>query len=152
MFKEIQSVVSGEKPGTEVAVGKLQDTETAPAGVQNGVDPETETEKLQTAAGDCGTCTTACQAGCDFQGKCGFFAGAVILLIRVYQKLVAPLLPECCRFEPTCSHYAVQALQIHGLWKGTLLTIWRLMRCQPFCKGGYDPVPEKGLSNPKTQE
>lgn len=143
MFKEIQSVVSGEKPGTEVAVGKLQDTETAPAGVQNGVDPETETEKLQTAAGDCGTCRSAGRSADHSARSCGFFAGSVILLIRVYQKLISPLLPDCCRYEPTCSRYAVEALQLHGFWKGCLLTVWRLMRCQPFCKGGYDPVPPR---------
>ena len=143
MLKKIQSPGRGAQPGPPDPLGEFQNTETSPAAVPPCSDPPAETENVQKAAGDCGTCTTACQAGCDFQGKCGFFAGAVILLIRVYQKLVAPLLPECCRFEPTCSHYAVQALQIHGLWKGTLLTIWRLMRCQPFCKGGYDPVPPR---------
>ena len=75
------------------------------------------------------------------RGRCGIFAGALILLIRLYQKTLSPLLPECCRFYPTCSRYAVEALQTHGFIKGTALTVWRLMRCQPFCRGGYDPVP-----------
>ena len=75
------------------------------------------------------------------RGSCGIFAGALILLIRLYQKTISPLLPECCRFYPTCSRYAVEALQTHGFIKGTALAVWRLMRCQPFCRGGYDPVP-----------
>ena len=74
-------------------------------------------------------------------GSVGIFAGALILLIRLYQKTLSPLLPECCRFYPTCSCYAVEALRTHGFIKGTALTVWRLMRCQPFCRGGYDPVP-----------
>ena len=73
--------------------------------------------------------------------RCGIFAGALILLIRLYQETLSPLLPECCRFYPTCSHYAVEALRTHGFIKGTALAVWRLMRCQPFCRGGYDPVP-----------
>ncbi|MCQ2378980.1 MAG: membrane protein insertion efficiency factor YidD [Victivallaceae bacterium] len=50
-------------------------------------------------------------------------------------------MPCRCRFEPTCSHYAAEAIALHGAVKGTGLTFWRLLRCQPFCKGGYDPVP-----------
>jgi hypothetical protein len=51
------------------------------------------------------------------------------------------LLPPSCRFTPTCSEYAMEALSKHGAWKGSLLAIWRILRCNPFCKGGYDPVP-----------
>ncbi|WP_419646642.1 membrane protein insertion efficiency factor YidD [Victivallis vadensis] len=65
----------------------------------------------------------------------------LIAIIRVYQWTISPLLPNCCRFEPTCSCYAVEALRIHGFWRGAGLTIWRLLRCQPFCRGGLDPVP-----------
>ena len=65
-------------------------------------------------------------------------------LIRGYQILIAPHLGNCCRFTPSCSHYAQQALERHGFWKGSVLTAWRLLRCQPFCRGGYDPVPQPG--------
>lgn len=61
--------------------------------------------------------------------------------IRIYQKVVPPWLGPCCRFSPSCSHYAVEALRIHGALRGTWLTVWRLLRCQPFAEGGWDPVP-----------
>ena len=67
---------------------------------------------------------------------------ALIWVVRLYQRTLSPLLPECCRFQPTCSQYAVEALSRFGLLKGGALTCWRLLRCQPFAQGGYDPVPE----------
>jgi putative membrane protein insertion efficiency factor len=66
---------------------------------------------------------------------------AMIALVRGYKKYISPLLPPSCRFTPTCSEYAMEAIQKHGAWKGGLLAIWRILRCNPFCKGGYDPVP-----------
>ena len=68
----------------------------------------------------------------------------LLSLIRFYRRSISPLFPPSCRFVPTCSEYAMQALATHGLVKGVLLTVWRLLRCQPFAKFGYDPVPEKG--------
>lgn len=68
----------------------------------------------------------------------------LIFLVRVYQWLLSPLLGGCCRFEPTCSNYMIEALRLHGAGKGLLLGTWRLMRCHPFGKSGYDPVPPKG--------
>lgn len=67
----------------------------------------------------------------------------LIGLIRFYQKNISPLKISCCRFTPTCSAYAIEAIQVHGALKGALLSIYRVLRCNPFCKGGYDPVPEK---------
>ncbi|MEL0274466.1 MAG: membrane protein insertion efficiency factor YidD [Flavobacteriaceae bacterium] len=64
-----------------------------------------------------------------------------ILLIRAYQSLISPLLPPSCRFTPSCSHYGIEALQKHGLIRGSYLTINRILRCHPWSKGGYDPVP-----------
>jgi len=62
-------------------------------------------------------------------------------LIRLYQRCVSPSRPPACRFQPTCSHYGYEAIERHGLLKGTWLTLWRLVRCNPFNHGGYDPVP-----------
>ncbi|MFR5906663.1 MAG: membrane protein insertion efficiency factor YidD, partial [[Ruminococcus] torques] len=62
---------------------------------------------------------------------------------RFYQKHISPCKSPCCRFYPTCSSYALEAFEIHGFFKGLLLSVWRILRCNPFCKGGYDPVPEK---------
>lgn len=57
-----------------------------------------------------------------------------------YKKYVSPLFPPSCRFEPTCSEYAREALRKYGLWKGLLLSFWRVLRCNPYSRGGYDPV------------
>lgn len=66
----------------------------------------------------------------------------ILLLIRLYQMTISKALPpNTCRFYPSCSHYGYQAIYKHGLIKGTLLAIWRVLRCNPFNPGGYDPVP-----------
>ncbi len=65
-------------------------------------------------------------------------------LIRLYQKIISPALPEnTCRFYPSCSHYAYQAIYKHGVLRGGLMSIWRILRCNPFNSGGHDPVPKK---------
>jgi putative membrane protein insertion efficiency factor len=61
--------------------------------------------------------------------------------IRFYRGYVSPLTPPSCRFHPTCSAYALEAVEKYGAARGGWLTLRRLLRCQPFCKGGYDPVP-----------
>lgn len=61
-------------------------------------------------------------------------------LIRFYQLFISPLTGPSCRFVPTCSQYAIEAIQHHGPLKGSLLAAWRLVRCHPFHPGGYDPV------------
>ena len=65
----------------------------------------------------------------------------LIAVLRVYKRFISPLLGPRCRFVPSCSEYAMEALQRHGAWKGSMLAIWRILRCNPFGKGGYDPVP-----------
>lgn len=65
----------------------------------------------------------------------------LIWLVRAYQLLVSPFLPPSCRFHPSCSHYAVEALQRHGPLKGLWLAIRRILRCNPWHPGGHDPVP-----------
>ena len=73
----------------------------------------------------------------------------MIWLVRLYQKYISPLKPPCCRFTPSCSNYAIEAFRKRGFFVGTILTVWRILRCNPFCRGGYDPVPERGFRNPK---
>lgn len=65
----------------------------------------------------------------------------LILPIRLYQKFISPLTPASCRFTPTCSQYAIEALRKHGPIKGLGLAIWRILRCNPWGGSGYDPVP-----------
>jgi putative membrane protein insertion efficiency factor len=66
---------------------------------------------------------------------------AVVLAIRGYQRAISPLLPASCRFAPTCSEYAAQAVAEHGVVRGAGLAMFRLLRCHPFHAGGYDPPP-----------
>ncbi len=68
--------------------------------------------------------------------------GVVLLAaVRLYKVCISPLLPPSCRYLPTCSEYAAEAIHRHGALRGSALAVWRLLRCQPFCRGGYDPVP-----------
>ena len=61
--------------------------------------------------------------------------------IRGYQRGISPLLPPSCRFVPSCSDYGYQAIEKYGIIRGGAMTVWRILRCNPFNKGGYDPVP-----------
>lgn len=67
----------------------------------------------------------------------------LILLIKFYQKNISPAKIPCCRFTPTCSAYAIEAIEKRGFIVGTALAVKRILRCNPLFKGGYDPVPEK---------
>ena len=69
-------------------------------------------------------------------------AAPLMGLIGLYQRFISPLLAPRCRFSPSCSAYAMEALERHGLWQGGWLSVWRLLRCHPFTAGGYDPVPD----------
>ena len=73
----------------------------------------------------------------------------LIFFINLYRKFISPLKPPCCRFTPTCSAYAIEALKKRGVIVGSLLAAFRILRCNPFSRGGYDPVPERGFRNPK---
>ena len=73
----------------------------------------------------------------------------MIWLVRLYRKVISPLKPPCCRFTPTCSAYAIEAFSKRGFFVGLILTVGRICRCNPFFKGGYDPVPEKGFRRVK---
>jgi hypothetical protein len=64
----------------------------------------------------------------------------LVIIIKGYQKIISPVLPPSCRFYPTCSEYGIQAVTRYGAIKGGIKTIWRIIRCNPFTKGGYDPL------------
>lgn len=66
----------------------------------------------------------------------------VLDFLKLYKTLLSPLFPPACRFEPSCSEYATQAVEKYGAIRGTWLGLKRILRCQPFCKGGHDPIPE----------
>jgi len=76
------------------------------------------------------------------QKEKGSMSRVIIFLIKVYRKIISPMLPPSCIYTPTCSEYAMEAVALHGPRKGTIMAIKRIMRCHPWHKGGYDPVPE----------
>ena len=77
-------------------------------------------------------------------GSAGRVLGLAISgMIRAYQLLVAPILPPSCRYYPSCSHYAAEAVALHGPWRGSLFAVRRLLRCHPWGGSGYDPVPSE---------
>ncbi|MDO5125213.1 MAG: membrane protein insertion efficiency factor YidD [Ruminococcus sp.] len=66
-----------------------------------------------------------------------------IFFIWIYKKIISPLFPARCRYYPSCSSYSIEAFKKHGFFKGLILSVWRVLRCNPFSKGGVDYVPEK---------
>ncbi|HNX41521.1 MAG TPA: membrane protein insertion efficiency factor YidD [Candidatus Aminicenantes bacterium] len=72
------------------------------------------------------------------------FSRLETLLLRGYHSMISPLLGPRCRFYPSCSHYAVEAVSVHGFWKGNFLALRRLLKCHPLHPGGFDPVPPAG--------
>ena len=66
-------------------------------------------------------------------------------LLRGYQRWISPALLPACRYVPSCSQYALEAVELHGALRGSRLAVWRVLRCHPFVRGGYDPVPSKSL-------
>ncbi len=74
-------------------------------------------------------------------GAAHLLGAAITTAIRAYQLLLAPILPPSCRYYPSCSHYATEAVTRHGPWHGSLLALRRVLRCHPWGGSGYDPVP-----------
>jgi putative membrane protein insertion efficiency factor len=70
---------------------------------------------------------------------------ALVIGVKVYQRVVSPLLPRSCKYHPTCSQYAVDAIKEFGVMRGVVLAAWRLLRCNPMSYGGYDPVEQQRL-------
>jgi uncharacterized protein len=70
-----------------------------------------------------------------------------VYLLRGYKWAISPMLPPSCRYVPTCSEYAIEAIDRFGVFRGSFMALWRLLRCHPFVKGGYDPVPRDANAN-----
>jgi len=74
-----------------------------------------------------------------------FLSGVILAPIRAYQRFISPAMPRRCKYYPTCSAYAIDAVREFGLLRGLVLAGWRLLRCNPFSHGGYDPVENQAL-------
>ena len=77
---------------------------------------------------------------------------ALMKFIRFYQRRISPLFGPKCRFYPTCSQYAIEAIETHGAFKGSVLAVLRILRCNPLFPGGYDPVPPKKCNHHKDNQ
>lgn len=75
-----------------------------------------------------------------------------VICLRFYKGAISPHLPVACRYVPSCSEYTAEAVAKHGLLRGSALGLWRLLRCNPFAHGGFDPVPPKKAAKPVTAE
>jgi len=76
-----------------------------------------------------------------------FFKTLLLTLLRGYKAMLSPFFPPACRYVPTCSDYAVEAVERYGALRGLAMAMWRLLRCHPFVRGGYDPVPWNEVGN-----
>jgi len=145
MRKKILHQSSCPQSGKTAGVGELQNVEACHQTRSGGVySPPTN------QAGTVRRCNArdgaaAQEAGyARAPGKLSRAAIAVpLLLIRIYQLTLSPYIGNCCRFNPSCSRYAAEALRTHGFWRGSYLAVRRILRCNPFCAGGYDPVPPR---------
>lgn len=142
MREKIQQQSSGKEPSTQITLGVASSTEGASPSYSSGNDSPKIHHDCE-AAGCSGGSSESITQGKDNRRVMDYLSisGLMILLVMLYQKIVSPWIPVRCRFAPTCSHYAIEAFKNHGFFKGSALTIWRLLRCQPFCRGGFDPVP-----------
>lgn len=148
MREKIQQISRETKPGQKASVGVFPFTEST----DFARIPDNDTPKKncpdETAGSRGAVRITIAKSG--FAKKifrCLTPSGILILFVRIYQKMISPWFPPCCRFQPTCSAYAREALSKHGFLKGLALSVWRIARCHPFCKGGYDPVPPAKADN-----
>lgn len=96
--------------------------------------------------------TTRARAGWRPRGRGGWARIAVLAPVQLYRRLISPALPRRCKYEPTCSLYATQALREYGILRGLTLAVWRLLRCNPWSHGGYDPVAAQRLFRPHPPE
>ena len=145
MQQKIQSARRRKKSCAPPDMGKFPPAGQADPGVQYGHNSPPPDQTSLSRDGVKGTVRTSCRCESSddrsSKGSCGFAAGALILLVKIYQRWISPLFPPCCRFYPSCSHYAVEALRTYGIVRGLTLSLWRILRCNPWCRGGYDPVP-----------
>lgn len=144
MRQKVLYTSSSPQPGETAGVGEFQIAETPDSTVSSGVHSPAENQAGQMCRCDARNGETveetAAVAGLSRLSRIAI--ALPLLLIKLYQLTLSPYLGRCCRFTPSCSRYSAEAFKKHGFWRGLFLTIYRLLRCNPLCRGGYDPVPE----------
>ena len=142
MRKKIQQQSCRPESGKKAAVGVFPTPEKPYLSGSPDNDSTEIYHDSETACGAAGSATSAHPGETVQRVKFWLtFSGIAVGAIVLYQKIISPWLPASCRFRPSCSQYAIEAIQVHGLCKGGILALWRILRCQPFCHGGFDPVP-----------
>ncbi|MFA6713970.1 MAG: membrane protein insertion efficiency factor YidD [Victivallales bacterium] len=144
MREEIQQVSREKEPGEKAPVGIVPVVEST--NITRISDYDTSTEDCRTEAAGSRAAVGKTSPGSGIVKtvlNCLNPKHAFIAAVKLYRVCVSPWFPPCCRFEPTCSAYVQDALTEHGLLKGVYLSFLRIIRCHPFCRGGYDPVPPK---------
>ena len=149
MRQEIQSSSGEAQQSSPITMGKFQTTETISQTLSHSTHPSQGIDVSEMPSYPERIGKVADKSRCTPSGNGNIAVHGVIFLIRIYQIFISPWFRGCCRFTPSCSNYSIEAFRVHGFWKGCFLTIWRLMRCQPFCRGGYDPVPSPHSSDLK---
>ena len=148
MREEIQQVSRKKKSGKKASLGVIPVTEGTSFARTSHNDTSTENCCVK-AAGSRETIKKTTTESWIIRRvfNCLNPKNMLIVLVKLYRLCISPWFSPCCRFHPSCSCYAQEALEEHGLIKGLYLSFLRIIRCHPFCKGGHDPVPPKKASN-----
>ena len=151
MQQEVRQTGCETKPGEASVMGGIPIDQNGNFSMRDHPDSTARNTQGENAGCQSRSCGCFEKSGCrrESPGKVSPAAKCLMLLIRIYRICISPLIPPCCRFIPTCSEYGLEALRVHGAVKGSLLTIWRVLRCNPFCRSGYDPVPPRKTKSRK---
>ena len=145
MRQKVLHQSSCPQPGEKAGMGEFQNAETATSGLSSGIHSPAAHKAGQVCRCHARNGKTSEKTAIDPElGRLSRISIAVpLLLIRLYQLTLSPYIGQCCRFTPSCSRYSAEAFRIHGFRRGMMLTICRIMRCNPWCRGGFDPVPPR---------
>ena len=145
MRQKILHKSSCPQPGKTAGLGEFQNAETNDQTVPSGVYPPAADQNSQMCR--CTARNAEAAEKTRHDPELGIISRTAIILplilIKLYQLTLSPYIGKCCRFTPSCSRYSAEAFKVHGFWRGMFLTVCRILRCNPFCKGGYDPVPPR---------
>jgi len=145
MRQKVLHQSSSPQPGEKAGLGEFQNAETAAQRMSSGIHSPSAHQTGQVRRCNVRNGKTAEKAASDSElSRLSKISIALpLLLIKIYQLTLSPYLGQCCRFTPSCSRYSAEAFKVHGFWRGMFLTVFRILRCNPWCRGGFDPVPQR---------